>query len=208
MTERKHEADKCIISPAACVLVRTGRQSIHPRHVAVRTPTADEWWTPLVRPKAVRLSPNDGNVQKIRSISLTLSSSSLFFPLSWRENHCNLYFSGRGRFGWFLAITIWILIHTITLVRISVWHLSPLRLSSRPFVLVSFVCGCGFEWSCAPHVVPSQRSTGGHRLWPGDTLKMSLFGCALVYDTVHPAPMISSPQCGLLLCLRGIMNGK
>lgn len=44
MTERNYEADKCIISPAACVLVGIAGQSIHPRHVAVRAPlqTSDD----------------------------------------------------------------------------------------------------------------------------------------------------------------------
>lgn len=36
MTERNYEADKCIISPAAWILVGIAGQSIHPRHVAVK----------------------------------------------------------------------------------------------------------------------------------------------------------------------------
>lgn len=59
MTEWKHQAYICLISLTTCVLVGMGRESIHPRHVAVRTamqtsddhpcqnkrsPSLSEWW--------------------------------------------------------------------------------------------------------------------------------------------------------------------
>lgn len=212
MTERKHEADKCIISPAACVLVRTGRQSIHPRHVAVRTPTADEWWPPLSdREQSVSLWMMEMYERSDQFLSLcplrfcsflchgvkiTVISPSLEEKILVGSCDHYLNLNPHLYIGKDFSLT------SVPAVSLFSTFLSP------SVSIISFVCGCGFEWSCVPHVVPSQRSTGGHCLWLGDTLKMSLFGCALVSDTVYPAPMISPPKCSLLLCLRGIMNGK
>lgn len=85
---------------------------------------------------------------------------------------------------------------------------STLDLSSVCVSIFSFVCVCQLGWSCVRPVFISRCDTGGVCRWLGDAVKMSLFGCALLYDTVYTALMTSHPRRGLLLCLPGIRNDK
>lgn len=88
----------------------------------------------------------------------------------------------------------------------AVCHFSTFSLCVCPSSLLSVTAGLG-DHVCGG-VFISQRGTGGDHLRLGDAVKMSLFGCALLYDAVYTAAMIFLPQRGLLLCLPRIRNGK
>ena len=71
-------------------------------------------------------------------------------------------------------------------------HSSTFSLCECPSSLLSVAVGLG-DHVCGMWLFHS-CSAGGHCLQLEDSLKMSLFGCALLYDTVYIAPMISLPQ--------------
>lgn len=172
--------------------------------------------TTRVRASAVCLPLNDRNVECVCTEGrINFFHSVLYmspcFPLSYLENHCNLFSPQIEDLDVFFHHYLNLNPHLSYIGRVfaltsvpAVCHFSTFSLRMCPSFLLSVTAGLG------DRVFISQRGTGGDRRRLGDARKMSLFGCALLSDAVYTAAMIFSypPSVALLLCLPGIRNGK
>ncbi len=175
--------------------------------------------TTLVRASAVCLPLNDRNVEcvckqgRINFFHSPLYVSMLSIVIS--RKRLKSFLPRNGRFECFCLITIWILIHTFhTSAGFSPWHLSPLCVTSRPFLCVRvhhLFCLWLLAWviMCAPCVYFTAWDRRGSPPTWGHCENVIVWLCSALWHSLYSSDDFSSPSVAFcFVCLESGMVNK